>query len=132
MTLIGLRRAQSLSRDSRRIADLQQIRNALEVYFARYQQFPNFTNSSWTTQTDPFPAALIGAGLDIRSVPVDPLNRAPYVYTYSVDTTALTRYVLRAILENSGNPALRDDIDGTVYGVDCGTGATEVNYCTGG
>jgi prepilin-type N-terminal cleavage/methylation domain-containing protein len=132
MILLGLRRVQSLGRDTRRIADLQQIRTGLELYFNRYQQYPNPATGIWTQQSDPFPQELINAGLGIQSVPVDPLNRAPYVYQYGVDTSNLTGYVLKAVLENTGNSAVNTDIDGTVFGVNCGTaGASEVEYCVG-
>lgn len=136
MILVGLRRVQSLGRDTRRIADLQQIRTGLETYFNRNQFYPQLTNSSWTSAADPLPAALIGAGIGISNVPADPLNRGSFVYTYS-SQSPWTGYVLRALLENNDNPALRDDLDGTVYTISCGptgfpegTAGTDSYYCT--
>jgi prepilin-type N-terminal cleavage/methylation domain-containing protein len=135
MILVGLRRVQSLGRDTRRIADMHQIRNGLEVYFNRNQSYPQLTNSSWSSQGDPFPSALIGAGIGITNVPVDPLNRSPFFYTYS-SASPWTGYVLRALLENNDNPALRADVDGTQYTIPCGatgfpegTAGVDSYYC---
>jgi prepilin-type N-terminal cleavage/methylation domain-containing protein len=138
LVLVGMRRVQTTGRDARRIADLQQVRNGLEVYFSRNLSYPQFTNSSWSAQSDPLPAALIGANIGIASVPVDPLNRAPFVYTYS-SAAPWTGYVLRALLENNDNPALRDSPYGSQFGISCGpapsggvkgTAGSDSYYCT--
>lgn len=120
LILVGLRRVQSLGRDTRRIADLRQIQTGLETYFNRNQYYPQLANSSWTSVGDPFPAALVGAGIGITAVSTDPLNRSSFVYYYS-SASPWTGYVLRTLLENNDNPALRDDVDGaSVFGLDCG------------
>ncbi len=123
MILVGVRRVQSLGRDARRIADLQQVRNGLELYFNRNQTYPQFSGAGqWASMS----SALTGAGLGITSVPRDPLNRSPYLYEYS-SASPWTGYVLRATLENTDNPALRDDADGTQYTLDCND--TAGYYC---
>jgi prepilin-type N-terminal cleavage/methylation domain-containing protein len=118
--LIGLDRVRTLGRDTKRIADLRVISTGLEVFFARNQSYPQIPGTStWTLQTDPFPAALINAGIGITRIPTDPLNRAPFVYAYG-SGNPWTSYVLRALLENNDNPALRDSPSGMHHGVDCG------------
>lgn len=136
VALLGLRRVQSLGRDTRRISDLERIRTGLEVFFERNRFYPQLSGVSWTSDADTFPTALIGAGIGVFAVQTDPLNRTPFVYTYSSESP-WTGYVLRALLENNDNAALRNDIDGTVFGIDCGpatfpegTSGTNSFYCT--
>ena len=118
------------ARDTRRIGDLQNTQSYLELYFNRCGRYPGdagcgSTNpSSWTQVT-----AALGVVMDTAKVPKDPVpSRA---YYYGVDTTAGQeglRYVIGAWME-TGNSVMRDDIDGNVYGVDCGAVASDTIYC---
>ena len=97
-------------RDARRIADLQQICTALELYYSTNDQYPStawngwkcsFDNATWASlQTDLAPY--------IRTLPKDPLNTSyPWVtgsYAYCYVRTSANVYNLVTQLEDPNNP----------------------------
>lgn len=118
--LIGLGPAQRSGRDARRLADLRQVQTALELYFQKNGSYPS-GETTWTALA----TALVGAGIGVTNVPNDPKSGANYLY--SPNSTA-NGYLLGASLEDSGNPALISDIDGSQsnYGnIEC----TDPVYC---
>ena len=76
-------RAVRLSRDSKRKADLEQLRQALETYRSENGAYPDET----TWETDLSPAY-------IQTIPTDPKS-----YTYFYDQLTATTYSLCAALE---------------------------------
>lgn len=132
IVLVGLGAFRRAGRDARRVADLRQVQNALELYFSKCGFYPGVSgpsacNSGTPTDWSGFSSALTGAGIGISSVSNDPL--APtrnYEYGRSSDGQS---YVLKAQLEDATHPSLKDDVDGTVYSVDCSDTATVGNYC---
>jgi len=122
--LVGLSSFRSQGRDARRIADLHQVQNALELYFTKNGTYPTAIADSaagWTT----FSNTLTGAGIGVYVIPKDPTATQTYKYAYSAGG-----YVLAATLENTGNPALANDVDGTIYSaIDCTGGTPETVYC---
>ncbi len=58
------------ARDTARIADLEQIKAALQVYGATYKEYPDLLDD------------LVTAGL-FTTIPTDPINEDVYVYTYT-------------------------------------------------
>ena len=58
------------ARDTDRIAKLEQIRAALQVYGATYKEYPDSLDD------------LVTAGL-FTAVPEDPINEGEFVYTYT-------------------------------------------------
>jgi len=116
MVLVGLSGVRAQGRDTRRIADLRNLQNGLEIYFNNNSRYPASANScqtSWNTlQTN------LGGQL-----PKDPLNRTPYCYSYEPYGSNL-HYVLRAQLEDPENTALDNDIDNY-------TGCSDPVYCIG-
>ncbi len=124
LILVGMGGARAKARDSRRIADLHNVQNALELYYAKIGSYPvdNYNSSTdWNT----FRTILTGAGIGVNQVPKDPLNDATRYYRYGGITDG-TNYVLGAQLEQS-DVALNDDIDGTVNSIDCAD--TNLVYC---
>ncbi len=122
VALVGLGPVQRSGRDTRRISDLRQTQNGVELYYAKCGYYPGAAQSAsdctsfsvasgWTGLT----AALTGSNIGISKVPTDPKSGGTYEYGSSSGST----YVLGATLENTNAPSLRDDIDGTVEGVDC-------------
>ena len=104
--------ARRKSRDARRLADIKQTQIALELYF--------------DANSGVYPADIYGAsGLSASNAcvtqpcmpasPADPLNGSNYTYAQSSSAS----YVLRAQLEEAGNPAFDSDADGAISGVDC-------------
>ena len=114
VVLVGLGGARRSGRDAKRIADLRQIQVGLEAYFTKNGVYPA-TLSVLTT-----------AGVGVSVVPNDPAGAA---YGYGVASPATT-YTLSAQLEDAGNQALNNDIDGTSNTLNCGTaGPTDLTYC---
>jgi prepilin-type N-terminal cleavage/methylation domain-containing protein len=111
LILVGMGGARQKARDARRIADLHNVQNALELYFSQNGRYP--ASSDWNTLV----TTLTGAGIGVSQVPKDPLNNTTYYYRYGADTNG-TDYVLGAQLEQC-DIALKSDIDGTVYSIDC-------------
>lgn len=118
--LIGLGGFRGRGRDARRIGDLRQVQNALELYFNTNNQYPNTNN--WSTLT----SILQGAGIGVTQVPNDPSGSN---YFYGTNPPGLNSYVLGAKLEEP-NAALSTDVDSTIFGVNCETnGPSERVYC---
>ncbi|MBI4992512.1 MAG: prepilin-type N-terminal cleavage/methylation domain-containing protein [Candidatus Harrisonbacteria bacterium] len=113
--VIGLAGVRSRGRDTKRIADLKQVQNAMELYYAKCGYYPGSQSSGACSNTgDPgtwgpettagtVQNVLVNGGIGIPKIPQDPL--AGGNYGYAVDPTRQS-YVLAAILENDKDPAL--------------------------
>ena len=129
--LVGFGPAQKQGRDARRISDLRQVQNALEIYYAKCGYYPGGVqaatpcSSSFSATTDwaGLKTALKGSTIGINNVPDDP--SANKTYSYATDATGST-YVIKAVFEDVNNPALRDSYKTDFNGVTC-TGTTD--YC---
>lgn len=108
VVLASLNSAREKSRDARRMADLQQIKLAAELYFDANSSYP--TTADWETQLAP---AYIG------TIPTDPLSGGSYEYE-SVGTPA-TDYCLGVDLEGEATAS------STTSDSDCQT-TLGVNY----
>lgn len=95
VVLASLNTAREKSRDARRIADINQIKVALELYFDSNGNYPT---SLATLATDGF----------IPTEPIDPLTDTSYPYGYGPNQAD---YHLGAILEDVDNNALDGDVD---------------------
>lgn len=100
--------ARKVARDSKRKADLEQIRSALEVYRTDCKTYPA---TGGVVPGD----SLVGTGICVgntymEAVPQDPID----TYTYSYSSSGANAYVLCASLEIGGT-----DVTGCVS---CGTG----------
>ena len=127
--LIGLGPIQRQGRDARRISDLRQVQNALELYYGKCGYYPGTTQatspcgafsaiSAWTDVT----TALVGSVLGVAQIPNDPTAGTNYFYGTSGTGNS---YVLGATLEDANNPALIQGAKGTIFGVDC----SGTKYC---
>jgi len=103
--LVGLGSFRNRGRDTRRIADLRETQNGLELYYTKNSYYPNVT--TWQDLS----AALIGAGIGVNIVPDDPSSGWHYGYCLS----GTTSYVLGAYLEDGGNPSLNQYPAGTLF-----------------
>ncbi|MBX4189993.1 prepilin-type N-terminal cleavage/methylation domain-containing protein [Candidatus Parcubacteria bacterium] len=100
LLLLQLGVARQRARDAKRIADVNQVRTATELYFDDNGQYP---------QTATF--AALGALLVpkyLTLLPSDPLNVSPWVYSYAYNGT--TKYQVHGILEQWAQ-ALNSDGD---------------------
>jgi prepilin-type N-terminal cleavage/methylation domain-containing protein len=107
VVLVGLGPTQQAGRDARRISDLREVQNGLELYYNKCGYYPGPVNcgtgwgssgaySDLTSASGP----LIGSGIGVSTVPNDPTNGKTYYYTsFSSGST----YTLGAVLENANN-----------------------------
>jgi general secretion pathway protein G len=123
LVLVGMGGARAKARDSRRIADLHSVQNALELYYAKFYFYPEA--QSWEALTRILTDPEIGIG--VSSVPKDPLTNVGWTYYYGRSGDGQD-YVLGAKLETK-DPALDADIDGSYYGVPCGDQTWDTIYC---
>lgn len=117
------------ARDAKRIADIGNIQVALALYFDRCKQFPT-TLVTTASNGCPSVTPAINLGSYLSVVPTQPNGGAAYGYAQAGSPP--NDYVLYVTLEGY-NEALKDDMDGTVLGVACGTAndTTERLYCLG-
>src|SRR3989339_975856 len=98
------------SRDSRRKADLENLRSALEMYRSENNYYP-------------FSLSELVPSKHVNSVPVDPKTQANYVYCPSPGVPGdQVNYDLCASLEQTSTTATCCEVDNS-----CGTGVT-CNY----
>lgn len=113
LTLVGMGGFRASGRDARRMSDLRQIQNGLELYYAKIGYYP--TSTTW----DDFATQLASAG--VKNLPIDPTNSGDYVYKYTKCQTGDTsgyNYVLSVKLETSTSQI--KPYGSNVCGVDCG------------
>ena len=125
VVLVGLGPLQRQGRDARRISDLKQVQTGLELYYNKCGFYPGPVQSAaggacaaWAAGTD-FAAlggVLRGSLLGIQNFPTGANTGGEYMYGTSANGTD---YVLGALLNDANNPQLREDIDGTVFGINC-------------
>ena len=133
--LVSTRNIQMKARDVRRIADFHQFQLALFLYSddnGLYMGEPGSNQFGNSTTANTLVYELEQARY-LRPVPNDPqYPTRQYEYWIADDKQG---YVLRAVLEKTGdetNRALRNDLDGTIYGTECGSaGDIEGYYCIG-
>jgi len=116
IVLVSLNTARAKARDTRRLADLRQVSLALEMHYDDGNSYPG-TSGSCSVIPEVLATSYLGA------IPEDPGATTDYAYGVKSDGQS---YVLKAILENSNNPALNSDVDGSnVFGCDC----DDLAYC---
>jgi len=117
------------SPDSRRVADLRTTSEALELYRKKFGSYPVVSEEdSWGALIEKLKQADIG----ISTLSLDPeYPDKKYSYGSSEDGA---HYVIRALLDDPKHPWLENDIDGMIYGVNCGDSRNlqgEKDYCIG-
>jgi len=108
--LISLNKINKLARDNIRVGDLNYIALALEMYYNDNKVYPG---ESGANQWSVLPAAL-----NDKYISLVPSDSKKNVYEYWVSDNG-QKYVLNATLELSEEYALRNDLDGKVFGCDC-------------
>lgn len=126
IVLVGLGRSRYAGRDARRVADLGQVQNGLELYYSKCGIYPGDKDCVATTNPSTWAGlvtVLKEAGIGVTNVSNDPTPTKNYSYGVSSGNQS---YVLMATLDDANNSALKDDVDGTdVYTVNC----NDPNYC---
>lgn len=88
------------SRDTKRVADIKAIQDALGLYNTTVQRFPVSTDVLVLTGSDAVSLELISSN-SIPAMPRDPLNSAPYQYSYQTDADGSTYAVTYYLETNS-------------------------------
>lgn len=130
LILVGLSSFRMRGRDARRIADVKQVQNALEIYYTKNLKYPTVNGGAADTRWDDLTTQITGAGVGISQLPKDPLSSDPYLYDYQ-SCNNNQNYVIGVKLEDVNNTALRDSITGTSSG-SCSFGSitcTSPEYC---
>lgn len=100
VVLVGLGPVQRQGRDARRISDLRQVQNGLELFFNKRGVYPSA--NTW----DALKAEIAEATIGVSNIPDDPKPGSHYLYASDG-----SRYVLGATLEDMENPNLDQDIE---------------------
>jgi prepilin-type N-terminal cleavage/methylation domain-containing protein len=111
VVLVGLGPTQSAGRDARRVSDLQEIQNGLELYYSKCGFYPGSATctaglpTGWAGLQD----ALTGAGIGVNTVPNDPTSGKTYDFgtDYTASTDQGTTYIVEATLENASGTAFQ-------------------------
>lgn len=111
VVLVGLGPAQQAGRDARRLSDLHQVQNGLELYYNKCGFYPGSaasgactaSNNAATAGYTDMSAAIVGSSLGINTMPLDPTNAAPRVYMFRTNGQTANQYVLAAVLESVNN-----------------------------
>lgn len=112
--------------DVRRIVDIRLIRSMLARYHQEHGNFPHVTASTaagrWSELRDLLAPEFGGV---FRQDPAGDMRS----YDYK-DGQQSQDYVVKAILESVQSSWLARDVDGLIYGIDCGTdGRHDRSYC---
>lgn len=116
--LVGLGTFRGRGRDARRISDLRQVQNALELYFNQTGAYP--LTMDWASLR----TTLVGGNIGVSTIANDPT--AARSYGYCSDGT---KYVLEAVLEDAANPTLKDQ-ENTAFS--CAPNAIPATACHDG
>lgn len=101
LAIVSLTTAQQKARDTKRLADVKQIQNAVELYFSEIGNYP--ASATW--------AALgTDVGPYISTMPIDPNNDGDEYYAYMVNESG-NEYYVGALLEDTAHDALNGDDD---------------------
>lgn len=122
--LVNLGGARERARDTRRKADIDQMKKALRLYYNDFQGYPDHHATNYTimgcgdgTQEcdwgDEFSA---NGTVYMKLLPVDPLNNGAYIYHYRSEDAANETFLLRGLLENASDPGLQTSQDKCVGG----------------
>ena len=110
VVLVGLGPTQQAGRDARRLSDLHETQNGLELYYNKCGFYPGSAAATACTAANnvntggyaSMVTAITGSGLGIPSIPLDPTNATPHIYRFATDANA-SNYILSAVLENKNN-----------------------------
>ncbi len=114
LAIISLTTAQRKARDTKRVADIKQLQNAVELYYSENAAYPvSSAYDVWADDGDEATNDDFGEVIApfITNIPIDPQNTSTNVYTYGSTTD---EYFIGALLEDTDHSALDGD-DDTAY-----------------
>jgi prepilin-type N-terminal cleavage/methylation domain-containing protein len=130
LILVGLSQFRMRGRDARRIADVKQVQNGLEIYYTRNLAYPSVVGVSASQRWGELTTTITGAGLGLSQISQDPLGDT-HSYDYK-DCNSGQNYVIAVQLEDTGNTILQTSVKGTSSGT-CDFGGIDCDvagmYC---
>lgn len=120
VVIASFRQANISSRDAKRKADVQLIRGSIEAYRLENGTYPG-TEGSEVTSSGGTMMSTLGLENFTSGQINDPLNEAPYFYSYTFHNVPGCPYELGAVMEKSGNAQACNSA--------CGGGNPEDYYC---
>jgi prepilin-type N-terminal cleavage/methylation domain-containing protein len=141
VVLVGLGPTQQAGRDARRVSDLHEVQNGLELYYNKCGYYPGPANpancgaASMPANWAALSTALTGSGIGVSSVPVDPSTASTYVYGTNFGANPKnSTYVLEATLENGTGNAFSGYVApivpaGMTWTSGAAPGCAAPNYC---
>ena len=141
VVLVGLGPTQQAGRDARRLSDLREVQNGLELFYQDCGFYPGGTATVGTcakvtaAPTDWTTMGTIISGIvpNIGTIPNDPSTNRTYSYGYWNVAPIGSGYLLGAILENTNNAVFNGyTAPATIasYTIVANAGATAVTTCT--
>jgi prepilin-type N-terminal cleavage/methylation domain-containing protein len=133
--MVGLGPAQQKGRDARRMSDLNQTQNALELYYTKYGTYPGVSgaggasscstaNNNWSNLANCLTDSQTAIG--VSSIPNDPNSANSYCYLSDG-----TDYILGANLEILPSPTSPNNCANVTAGTLSGKSCTGASYCIG-
>ena len=118
--LPSLGATQAEGRDARRISDLHEIQNALELYYNKCGDYPggpdvtpSCTAAVGASTFAGVQRAIIAANIGVTTLPNDPITGRTYYYGVNANGSA---YILAARLENGSNPVFASYVPPSLVG----------------
>lgn len=111
VVLVGLGPTQQSGRDARRLSDLHEVQNALELYYNKCGYYPGtyigsapctgfVASGGYNQGTSPVVTVITGSSIGVGVMPDDPTSGKHYLYDAN---TGGASYILEAELENVNN-----------------------------
>ena len=107
--LVGLTSFRQRGRDARRVSDLRQVQNALELYYAKNSAYPISGVGDW----EGLGSVLGGAGIGVDRIAKDPTVGKKYYYLTDDHGQS---YIIGASLEVTGSSLFSDSYAGGISG----------------
>ena len=134
LILVGLSSFRVRGRDTRRVADVKEVQNGLELYYTKNGHYPivseAFPKDRWSDLTSKLTDP--NEGLGINQIPQDPNynsndpNSPSYDYVSDADGQ---HYVIAVRLEDQKSALLNDDIDQLPFTPSVNIDCTDPVYC---
>lgn len=119
--MVGLGPAQQKGRDARRMSDLSQAQNALELYYTQNSQYPNNGNNTVMTFTELASLANNFTSVGVSNFPTQGPSKDDYCY----QAISNSSYIIGTHLEA---PSASDTSHSCTTLTSCGN-VTNLNYC---
>lgn len=150
VVLVGLGPTQQAGRDARRLSDIREVQNGLELYYNKCGYYPGVPEASspcsgyqaanyWgvgspapsgVTAPSGMTAALVGSNIGISTVPDDP--QAGKTYYYGANGAG-SGYIVAATLENGANTVFNSYTPPSLTGYTVGgatTAGSNISSCS--